>query len=106
MAGKYADKTDALCPITGLVMRRHHRPFHSQFRGHVRCCLLLQEYSKLPKTLSHAPQLESQTAPERDVIVDRLSQRLHRLPPGHGSAMERTDTKSTSRWMRGVSWLQ
>jgi hypothetical protein len=24
-----------------------HRPFHSQFGGHVRCCLLLQEYSKL-----------------------------------------------------------
>ena len=76
MAGEYADKTESLRPIAGLMMRRKHRPFHSQFRGNVRCCLLLQEYSKLPKTLRHAPQLESQAAPERDVIVDGLSQRL------------------------------
>src|SRR6478736_9279294 len=95
MVGKYADKTESLRPITGLVMRRQHRPFHSQLRGYVRCCLFLQEYSKLPKTLSHAAQLESQAAPERDVIVDGLPQRCHRLPPGHGSAMERSDTKST-----------
>src|ERR1700687_6190526 len=103
MAGKYADKIESLRPITGLVMRRQHRPFHSQFRGHVRCCLLLQEYSKLPKTLSHAAQLESQAAPERNVIVDGLSQRLHRLAPGHGRAMERSDTKSTLAYIRVVS---
>src|SRR6266700_5228425 len=95
MAGEYADRTEPLRPIAGLMMRRQHRPFHGQFRGHVWCCLLLQEYSKLPKTLRHASHLESQAATECDVIVDGLSQKFHRLPPGHGSAMERSDTKTT-----------
>src|SRR5438105_3956881 len=72
-------------PISGL-----HRPLHTQFGCHERRRLVLQERGKLLEVNGHIAQLESQAAPERDVIVDGLSQRLHRLPPGHGSAMERS----------------
>src|SRR5437016_1070293 len=76
MAGEYTNKTESLRPIAGLMMRGQHRPFHRQFRSQVRGCLLFQEHSKLPKTLRHASQLGSQTAPEPDVVLDGLSQGL------------------------------
>src|SRR5665811_1978703 len=95
MAGEYANKTESLRPIAGLMISGLHRPLHCQFCCHEGRCLLFQERGKVPEIIGHVAQLESQTAPEPDVVVDGLSQGFHRLPPGHGSAMERSDTKST-----------
>src|ERR1035441_10695833 len=95
MTSENADKTEPLRPIAGPMINRLHGPLHRQFCCHVRRRLLLQEPSKVPEIIGHVAQLEPQAAPELDVIVDGLSQRLHGLPPGQGSAMERSDTKST-----------
>ena len=95
MAGEYADKTESLRPIAGLVISGLRRPLHGKFCCHVRRSLLLQERGKILEIIGPIAQLESQAAAERDVVVDGLPQGFHRLPPGHGSAMERSETKST-----------
>ena len=95
MTGEYADRTESLRPIAGLMIGRLHRPLHSQFNGHVRRCLQFQERGKVPEVIGHTMQLESKAAPECDVVLNGLSQGLYRLPPGQASAMERSDIKST-----------
>ena len=93
VAGKYANITEALRPITGLMILGLHSPFQRQFRRDVGRCFLLQEACKLPKIIGHISQLESQVAAQSDVLLDSFSERFHRLPPGQGSAMERSETK-------------
>jgi hypothetical protein len=90
MAGKYADKAQSLRPTAGLMISGLHRPFHGQFCRHVRRRLLLHERREVLEVIGHIAQLESQTTPESDVVVDGLSQRFHRLRfewcPGVGAA--------------------
>src|SRR5215467_245506 len=95
MPREYADETKTLGPIARLMIFGHHGPFHCQFRRDVWRCFLLQECCKIQETRRHLFQLESQAAAECHVVFNGFSQRLHRLPPGQGSAMERSDATST-----------
>jgi len=92
---EHANKPEAFRPVAGLMIDRLHRPRDRQRRGNGGCGVLLQERGELGEAGGHVAQLESQATTERDVLVHGVSQWSHWAPPGHGRAIERSETTST-----------
>src|SRR5438128_5050255 len=95
MPSEHANKTEPLGPIAGLMVLWLHGPLHGQCRRDMGRCFLFQESHEVPQSGGRVAQLESQAAAESNVILNGVSQGFHRPPPGHGRAMERSETRST-----------
>src|SRR5215475_10590168 len=95
MASEHANEAQSPGPIARLMVNRLHRPLQGQCRRDVGRFFVLQKRSELCQAGSHVAQFEPQTATQSDVILNSVSQRLHRLPPGQGKAMEWSETRST-----------
>src|SRR3984893_6374913 len=95
MASEHANETQSPGPIAWLMVKRLHRPLQGQCRRDVGRFFLLQKSRELCQAGSCVAQFEPQAATQSDVILNSVSQWLHRLPPGQGRAMERSETMST-----------
>src|ERR1700693_1596 len=86
MTCKSAYDAQASRPMRGLDVYRLLSPSKRQRLGDVGGALLFHEGDKIEQFLACFLQLESQAAPEAQVLLNGLSQRVHRTPPGHGKA--------------------
>jgi len=52
--------------------------------------MLLHERNEIAQSLADFLQLESQSAPHAQILLNGLTQRCHRAPPGQGNASVRS----------------
>ncbi len=95
VAGEPANEAQSLRPmgrrgISGLL-----RPGESQLRSDVERAALAHEGGEVEQALAGLPELETQIAPHRQIVLDGLTQGVHCAPPGHGSASLRSAWIST-----------
>lgn len=81
--------------MCGLNVQRLLSPCESQRLGDVGSSVLLHEGDEIEQSVTRIMQFESQTTPQTQVLLNRLSKRIHFTPPGHGNASVRNALKST-----------
>src|SRR5437899_1452985 len=89
-ARKYPHIAESLCPMCWLNISRLLRPRKRQCRSDVGGAMLLHERNEIAQSLADFLQLESQSAPHAQILLNGLTQRCHRAPPGQGNASVRS----------------
>src|SRR5512143_111899 len=85
----------ALRPVSRLDVCRLLRPGKRQRLGDGGGVVPFHEGHEIDQRLARLPQLESQCAPQAQVVLSGLPKRVHRTPPGHGKASVRKASIST-----------
>src|SRR5438105_3918809 len=86
MTRKYPYVAQPLCPMRRLNILRLLRPCERQCLSNVGGAALLHERDEIEQRLAFLPKLKSQSATHGQVLLNSLTQRCHRAPPGQGNA--------------------
>src|SRR5215203_3605860 len=86
---------EARRPFIRSLMLVARCPIQSQLDGNAIRTSLREKRSKIQQRGFVFHQLEAQSPPHRQVVTNRLSDVVHRTPPGHGSASECSAVTST-----------
>jgi len=90
-----AHETQALRPQCGLRVARLLGPSQGQSHGDAASLMLFHERGEVHQRSTGAAKLEAQASAQREVVLDRLDQRLHCAAPGHGKANVCNAARST-----------
>ena len=95
MTRKSADVTQPCCPMRRLCMGWSLSPGKGQVRRDIWRVIGLQEGNEIDQSPFGLSQLEPQSSPHLDVVLNSLSECAHWASPGHGKANVRNALRST-----------
>jgi hypothetical protein len=90
-----ADDGEPACQPVWMRVSRQGRPREHRGNEQMRLPAFLNECDELGEQLLGGVQFESERPADREVIEERLPERGHATPPGHGRAIVRSAVRST-----------